>query len=187
MSASRRRGRPPPRGLDGGDVDLLHRHHRFEGTLGLIATSGERVGQHARGDLPGEAPPVLAPAALTLLAAVANDGVPVAVGLFLVIRRDLEGKGLAVLELRAAVEAETGHAQNGELHRQHIALLAAGVVAGRLENGRYFALRERGGVKAGRLERVLVEPETDGVLGLHAHAPCATGSRSEGASPRPTS
>jgi|SRR5208283_241769 len=27
------------RGLDGGNVDLLHRHHRLEGTLCLTATS----------------------------------------------------------------------------------------------------------------------------------------------------
>ena len=32
----------PPRGLDGGDVDLFHRHHRVEGTLGLAATSRKR-------------------------------------------------------------------------------------------------------------------------------------------------
>ena len=34
----------PPCCLDGGDVDLLHRHHRLEGTLCLIATSCERIG-----------------------------------------------------------------------------------------------------------------------------------------------
>jgi hypothetical protein len=34
----------PPRCLDGGDVDLLHRHHRLEGTLCLITTSRKRVG-----------------------------------------------------------------------------------------------------------------------------------------------
>jgi hypothetical protein len=33
-----------PRCLDGGDVDLLHRHHRLEGTLCLIATSRKRIG-----------------------------------------------------------------------------------------------------------------------------------------------
>src|ERR671913_788756 len=97
----------PPRGLDGGDVDLLHRHHCREGTLCLTATSRKRVGQHARDDLPGEAPPVLAPAALTLLAAIADDRVPVAVRLFLIVRCDLEGKSFAVLERRPAVEAET--------------------------------------------------------------------------------
>ena len=30
--------------LDGGDVDLLHRHHGLEGTVGLTATSRKRVG-----------------------------------------------------------------------------------------------------------------------------------------------
>src|SRR5216110_2106366 len=88
----------PPRRLDGGDVDLLHRHHRFEGTLCLTAASRERVGQRARRDLPGEAPAVLAPTALAFLAAIADDRVPVTVRLFLIVRRDLEGKGLAVPE-----------------------------------------------------------------------------------------
>src|SRR6266508_5969887 len=67
----------PPRCLDGGDIDLLHRHHRLEGTLCLTATSGKRLGQRAGGDLPGEAPAVLAPTALALLAAIADDRVPV--------------------------------------------------------------------------------------------------------------
>ena len=102
--------------LDGGDVDFLHRHHRLEGTLSLIATSCERIGSHARRRSPGEAPVVLAPTALTFLAAVADDGVPVAVRLSVCLPRS-KGKGLAVLELRAAVETETGNAQNGELHR----------------------------------------------------------------------
>jgi hypothetical protein len=57
-----------PRRLDGGDVDLLHRHHRREGTLRLTATSRKRVGERTRGNVPGEAPAVFAPAALTLLA-----------------------------------------------------------------------------------------------------------------------
>jgi hypothetical protein len=33
-----------PRCLDGGDVDLRHRHHRLEGTLCLSATSRKRIG-----------------------------------------------------------------------------------------------------------------------------------------------
>ena len=49
-------------------------------------------------DLPGDAPPVLAPAALALLAAIADDRVPVAVGLVLVVGCDLEGEGFVVLE-----------------------------------------------------------------------------------------
>ena len=34
----------PSRCFDGGDVDLLHRHHRLEGTLCLAATSRKRLG-----------------------------------------------------------------------------------------------------------------------------------------------
>src|SRR5439155_21870075 len=121
-----------------------------------------RAGRSAR-----RGPAVLAPTALAFLAAIADDRVPVAVRLFLILRRDLEGKGLAVLERRAAVETETGNAQNGELHRQHIALLAARVVTGRLVNSGHFTIRKGGGVEARRLMRVLVEPEADRVLWLH--------------------
>src|SRR5688572_12128278 len=158
MSAS-----PPTRCLDGGDVDLSHRHHRFESTLRLTATSRKRVGQRARGDLPGEAPAVLAPTALAFLAAIADDCVPVAVRLFLIVRRDLKRKGLTVPELRATVETETGNSENSELHRQHLARFAAGVVSGRLVHSGDFAIRKGGGVEARRLMRVLVEPEADRV------------------------
>ena len=34
----------PPRCLDGGDVDLSHRHHRREGALCLAAPRRQRVG-----------------------------------------------------------------------------------------------------------------------------------------------
>jgi hypothetical protein len=33
-----------PRCLNRGDVDLLHRHHRLEGTLGLTSTRRKRIG-----------------------------------------------------------------------------------------------------------------------------------------------
>src|SRR5688500_965442 len=106
----------PPRCLDGGNVDFLHRHHRFEGAFCLIAAGRPRVRQHARGYPPGAAPAVLAPTALAFLPSVVDDRVPVTVRLFLIVRRDLERKGFAVLELRAAVEAEAGYAQDGEVH-----------------------------------------------------------------------
>src|SRR5205814_2727523 len=92
---------------------------------------------------------------------------PVAVRFFLVVCRDLEGKGLAVPEHRAAVETETRNAQNGELHRQLVALLAARIVTGRLVNSGHFTIRKGGGVEARRLMRVLVEPEADRVLWFH--------------------
>src|SRR5882762_6990991 len=156
------------RALDGGDGDLLHRHHRLEGALCLTATSRKRIGQRTRGDLPGEAPAVLAPTTLAFRAAIADDRVPVTVRLFLILRRDLERKGLGVPEHRAAVETETGNAQDGELHSQHIALLAARIITGSLVNRGYFTIRKGGGVEARRLMRVFVEPEADRVLWLHA-------------------
>ena len=42
--------------------------------------------------------------------AVLDDRIPVAVGLFLAVRRDLEREGFAVFEGRAAIEAQTGKA-----------------------------------------------------------------------------
>src|SRR5688572_23999654 len=75
--APSRNGRSTPaRCLDRRDVDLLHRHHRLERAFRLSATGRKRIAQHPRGDLPREAPAVLAPAALTFLAAVADDRIP---------------------------------------------------------------------------------------------------------------
>ena len=59
-------------GLDFGDVDLAHFHHRFEGAFGFSAAGRHRVRQHARRDLPGDSPAVFAPAACAFLAAVAE-------------------------------------------------------------------------------------------------------------------
>src|SRR5512133_161767 len=97
----------PPGSLNGGDVDLLHRHHRLEGTLRLTATSRKRIGQRPRGDLPRETPAVLAPTARAFRAAIADDRVLVTVCLFLIVCRDLERKGLGMFERRAAVESRT--------------------------------------------------------------------------------
>ena len=68
---------------------------------------------------------------------------------------------------RAAIEAETGNAQDSELHRQRIALLAARIVSGGLVNSGYLAVRKGCGVEARRLMCVFVEPEADRVLWLH--------------------
>src|SRR6185312_13708858 len=82
-----------PRRLDRGDVDLLHAHHRFKRALGFLAAGCHGLGQHARRDLPGDAPLVFAPAARALLAAIADDGVPVTVGLLLIVGGDLKREG----------------------------------------------------------------------------------------------
>src|SRR5262249_17890040 len=79
--------------------------------------------QDARRDLPGEAPAVLAPAASALLAAVADDGVPVTVGLFLVLGQDHEADRLVRLEIRPAIQADVRLAQDGELDGEILAQL----------------------------------------------------------------
>ena len=79
-----------PRGLDRGDVDLLHFHHRIKRPLCFSAADRQRLCQHAWRDLPGDAPLVLAPAAFALLPVIADDGAPVAVGLLLIVRGDLK-------------------------------------------------------------------------------------------------
>src|SRR5262245_31580038 len=99
---------PAPSSFDLGYVDLLHRQHRLEGTLGLPTAGSHRISEHARRDLPGQSPAIPTPATRTLFAAVPDDGVPVAVGFVLVVRGDLKGECLAVLKLRTTVEAEAG-------------------------------------------------------------------------------
>src|SRR5512139_1001963 len=79
------------RRLDCSDVDLFHLHHRIERTLGGSGIGiGYRFRQSQRRNLPGHAPFVLAPAACTLLAAVADDRVPVTIRFGLVSRCDLK-------------------------------------------------------------------------------------------------
>src|SRR5205823_7495292 len=98
---------------------------------------------------------------------MADDRVPVAVCLFLILRRYLKGKGLAVPERRAAVEPQTGNAHDGELHRQHIALLAARIVTRSHVNSGYFTIRKGDRIETRRLLRVFVEPQADCVLWFH--------------------
>src|SRR6266498_3050758 len=122
-----------PRGLDRGDVDLLHGHQRLESAPCFLTPCRERFGQDPRRDLPGHAPLVLAPAARAFLPTIADDRVPVAIGLFLIVGRDLERERFVVLELGSTIQAHTMHPSYGELDRQHVALLAAGIVAGRAD------------------------------------------------------
>src|SRR5699024_2234449 len=107
--------------------------------------------------------------------------------------RDLEGESFAVLELRTAVETDTGNAQNRECHGDDLALLAGRVVAGRLVHSSEFAVWKGGGVEARRLMRIVVVPESDRILRFHVRIystivlkpPCAMRLMSKGMSGGP--
>src|SRR5688572_13762081 len=87
--------------FDGGDVDLYHLHHRIECALGGSGIGiGDRFRQSDWRDLPGQSPFVLAPTARALLAAVADDCVPVAIRFGLVSGCDLKGERFVVHERR---------------------------------------------------------------------------------------
>ena len=68
------------RRLDCRDVNLFHLHHRIERAFGGSGIGiGDRFRQGHRRNLPGQSPFVFAPAAGALLAAVADDRVPVTI------------------------------------------------------------------------------------------------------------
>ena len=111
--------------LDCSDGDLFHLHHRIKRALGGGGIEvGYRFRQSHRRNLPGQAPFVLAPAARTLFAAVADDRVPVTIGFSLVSSCDLKRECLVVLERGSTIESEAGNSQYDKLDRQHIAFLA---------------------------------------------------------------
>src|ERR1700737_1594279 len=153
-----------PRRLDRRDVDLRHAHHRRKCALCFIAPRRHALGHAARRCFPGDAPLVFAPAARALLAAIADDGVPVAVGLLLIVGGDLEREGFAMFERGTAVEAETRDAGNCEFDRQHVTLLAGWVVTGCTADGTHRAVGKGLGVEAGSSLGVLVVPEENRAL-----------------------
>ena len=79
-------------------------------------------------------------------------------------RGDLERERLAVPERRAAVESETGNAEDGELHCYDITRFAARVIGRCLVDGGHFTVRKGGGVEVRRFKCKL---ETDRVFRFH--------------------
>src|SRR5262249_12553757 len=154
----------PPRRLNGGAVDLLHPHHRIECTLCFVAASGQRLGQHARRDLPGNPPLVFAPAARAFLPAIADYGVPVAVGLVLIVGGDLEREGFVMFERGTTVKSETRDAGDREFDREHVTGLAGWVVTGCTVDGAHDAFGKGLGVEAGSSLGLLIVPEANRVL-----------------------
>jgi hypothetical protein len=102
--------------------------------------------------------------------AVANDGVPVAVGLHLIRGGHLKREGDVVLDRWPAVEPHAGNAHHREHHGQHIPGLAGRVVRRSAVHRVDPGVRKRRGIKPGRLLGVAVVPDADGVLGYRCHA-----------------
>src|SRR3989344_3748005 len=127
------------------------------------------MGQYAWLYLPRYSPAVFAPAARAFLTAIPHYRVPITVRFFLIVRRNLERKRLALLEGRTTIETDTGNATNGELYRQHIPCLAVWKIRGRIKNGTYRALGERSSVKLRCSLRILFVPEANRILRLLAH------------------
>src|SRR5882724_9685320 len=153
-----------PRGLDRGDVDLLHFHHRIECALCFSAADRHRLGQYAWRDLPRDAPVVLAPAAFALLSAVADNGVPVAVGLLLIVGGDLEREGFVVFERGAAVEADARDSGDDEFDCNHIAFFPGWEITGRAVDGAYRTVGKGLRVELGSFLGVFIVPEANRVL-----------------------
>src|SRR6201993_111003 len=133
----------------------------------MAEQSGQRPGRPARRDLPGNAPLFFAPAALAFLPAIADDGVPVAVGFVLIVGGDLERECFVMLERGTAVEADTRNAGNREFDHQRIARLAGWVVTGCTVDGAHHAVGKGLGIEARSILRILIVPEANSVLSHH--------------------
>ena len=97
-----------------------------------------------------------------LLPAVADDGVPVAVGLVLVVGGDLEREGFGMLERGPPLRPIQGMRRR-QFHHQHVALLAGGSRWGH-GGSRRPRCRERSRRRSGPRPGVLVVPDADRVL-----------------------
>src|SRR5258708_28263591 len=139
-----------PRRFDRGGVDVLHADHGIECAVCFIAAGRQRLCQHARRDLPGDAPLVLAPAARTLLASIADNSVPLAVVLLLIIGGDLKRESFCHLEGGTAVKTDAGDAGDCEFYRQHVALLAGWIITGCTVDDTHGAVGKGFGVESGQ-------------------------------------
>ena len=159
--------------FQGGDVDPAHRHHRLEGAFGLVPVGSRRqVEEKFRRDLPGMPPAVLAPAAGAFLSAIADDGVPEAVGLFLIFCDHHEGDGLVRREVGAAIQADELAPEYGELDGQFVAFPAAGIIGGGGVHAIDMAVGKSGGIERGRFPGfAVIVPEAIDDIG-HDVSPC---------------
>ena len=154
------------------DVELLHLQHGLKGPLGFCGVGiGEQLRQDLGDNLPGEAKLVLQPAALLRLR-IAALGQPLPVVIHFILRRalNLERDGLVELENGAAVERGEGLSVQLKGHRQHrpgrlpVDFLSGLWIA---RDGDDFRVFEDGGVKAGGVFGLVVEPQAGADLCGH--------------------
>ena len=107
---------------------------------------------------------ILAPAALALLAAVADDRVPVAIRFGLVNGCDLKRERFVVLEHRSAVESEARNADHGELDGQHIPFLPRRIVSRCAVHCADGRIGKGFGVKPRRFLGIAIVPKANRVL-----------------------
>ena len=92
--------------LQRGDVDLLHPHERLRHTAGPLRIGvAHQIDQRVGGGLPGQAEPVLEPAARGRLAAGREKSGPDGVDLLLRLARDKQRDRRGELEVRPPVGA----------------------------------------------------------------------------------
>jgi len=158
-------------------------HHRGHGTRGALGVGSADRGLHRRrDDLPPEAPAVAHPAAPALGPAV-REGVPVAVDLLLIARRDRQRHRLGRLHAGAAVQQADPLAV--ELEVQHEGGAAEGRVREVVRVARGAGdprAGEQVDVEPGRLLDLLAEPEGGGDA-RHGCSSCPTAAPSRAVGP----
>src|SRR5204863_7895668 len=120
---------------------------------------------------------VLAPAARTLLAAVAYDRVPVAIRFCLVSGCNLKRERFVVLERRSAVESDARDAHHGKLDGQHIPFLPVREISRGAVHRAYGRIGKGLSVETRCCLGVAIVPEANGVLGwlIHVTSPLGDG------------
>jgi hypothetical protein len=126
--------------------------------------AGIRPGQGDWCNLPGDTPLVLAPTALALLASIADDRVPITIGLGLIFGGNLERKRLIVLDGGSTVKPQAGDAHHGELDRQHVTLLTRRKVSGCAMHRTDGRIGEGPGIEPRRLFGVAIVSKANRVL-----------------------
>ena len=174
------------------NLKLLHAQHSLHSPLAPLPTGRNILDQLHGKDLPANTKPIPNPAAVLLLLIPAlPELLPVVIHLILILARDLEGDGFAVLELWPAVQRCEWGVVDREGHHHHTAdgetmiFLASLSEAGRmmtlvifqleatlwilyvLAGFGYDAVFEDRGVEFGGFFGFAVEPEAGNDLGCH--------------------